>query len=136
MKPLAAIILSTTLWRWSLGLYGLILAIGTHWPRLRIDGPVARSDLYIHVAAFGVLGGVLTLAALWGAPASRRNLVRALAVGVVFAALDEITQANPGLGRTAGFDDFLADVVGLSAGVASAALLARSVSPRGRTATG
>lgn len=107
--------------------YILLLATATHWPRLRIVGPVPRSDLWMHLGAFGTLGCLATLAGFFGAAGSRRNLVLSWCLAVGYAALDEATQAIPALGRTAALDDFAADATGVSLGVAAAAALARLV---------
>ena len=48
-----------------------------------------------------------------------------------YAALDELTQAIPGLGRTAGLDDFAADVLGVTLGVAAGAVVLRVSVGRG-----
>jgi VanZ family protein len=122
---LLTLIRSPIPWRVALPVYALVLAVATHWPRLVIEGPVARSDLYIHVAAFFVLGGLLGMAALFGRAASPRNLAFAWFVGVGFAGLDELTQAIPAIGRTAGWDDFLADIAGVTLGLFAAGAVAR-----------
>lgn len=111
-------ILTPTLRRIGLALAVLVLATATHWPRLRIEGPIARPDLWIHLIAFGVLGVVLTLAALFGPITARRNLALSWVVGVLYAAIDEATQAIPILGRTAAWDDLAADAAGVTIGVA------------------
>ncbi len=125
MRSPSEIVFRPKLWRWSLAAYALTLAVATHWPKLRIGGPIARPDLYIHLGAFAVLGAVLTMAGLFGAIGSRRNLIFSWCTGVAYAAVDELTQAIPGLGRTAGLDDFGADAAGVTLGVAAAAVVAR-----------
>lgn len=123
------------LWPAALGVYTLTLAVATHWPRLQIHGPVPRSDLWLHVGAFGTLGGLVAIAQFFGPLSSRRNLLLSWAVALGYAALDEATQAIPILGRTAALDDFAADALGVTLGVAAAGvvgwLAARGVPPQG-----
>lgn len=118
-------LLTPTIRRLGLAMCVVVLATATHWPRLRIEGPIARPDLWIHLAAFGVLGVAIAMAALFGPIGSRRNLLWTWVVGVAYAAVDEATQAIPILGRTAAWDDFAADVAGVTIGVVGVALACR-----------
>jgi len=98
-------------------LYAITLATLTHWPALRVEAPIERPDLLIHLGAFGLW--TLLLAGLVRSP---------LAVGLIascYAALDEGTQAIPILHRTAGWDDLAADLLGVWLAVALVALLRR-----------
>ena len=112
--------------------YAVVLVTATHWPQLRIEGPVPRSDLYIHIAAFGLWTLLLIATQLLGPWRSRRAVTRAVGVGLLVAA-DELTQAIPALGRTVALDDYLANAAGvLLAGLAVmivAALLTPSSEP-------
>ena len=54
------------LWRAGFICYALVLATATHWPKLRIEGPVPRPDLWIHFAAFGLFTIALNLARPYG----------------------------------------------------------------------
>lgn len=124
---------SARFWPILLIVYICVLATATHWPQLKIDGPVPRSDLYIHILAFGTLGGLVTLSAFFGPPPSRRNAVCSWLAAMAYAAIDETTQAIPGLGRTAALDDFLANTVGITLGVVAAVLVIKLVLPTGHT---
>jgi len=123
-------LLTARFWPILLIAYVCVLATATHWPRLRFDGPVPRSDLYIHLLAFGTLGGLVTLSAFFAPAASGRNIALSWLAAMLYAAVDESTQAIPGLGRTAALDDFLANTAGITLGVAAAAVLTRLVAPR------
>ena len=115
--------------RVALGVFVAILATATHWPKLRIEGPVPRTDLWLHLGAFGTLGVLVAAAGLVGAVGSRKNLIASWGLALAYAALDESTQAIPGLGRTAGLDDFAANATGVTLGVlavGAAMALARS----------
>ncbi len=101
-------------------LYALVLVTATHWPQLRFEGPVARTDLYVHVLAFGLWTCLFIAAELLGSWRSPRVVAKAVAVALVFAAVDEGTQAIPALGRTVALDDYLANALGvILAGVAA-----------------
>jgi VanZ family protein len=114
--------------RWpraAFALYALALFVATHWPRLRVEGPVPRSDLYAHVLAFSLWTFLAAAAAWFGPTLGRRNILGAGVLGVVYAALDEGLQAIPLLHRTAAWDDLGADVAGVVLAAGALALFAR-----------
>lgn len=133
--PLLHALLKSRIWPIILVVYVCTLATATHWPKLRIEGPVPRSDLYLHLIAFGTLGGLVTLSALFAPHASRRNLVQSWLAALLYAAVDESTQAIPGLGRTSAWDDYLANATGITLGVATAAILLKLTAPQAVPAT-
>ena len=109
-----------TLARTAFVVYALILVTATHWPQLRIEGPVPRPDLYRHVAAFGLWTCLLIATELLGPWRSKPAIARCVAVALVYAAIDEGTQAIPALGRTVALDDYLANALGVVlAGIAA-----------------
>lgn len=95
-------------------IYTLTLLLATHWPQLSIKGPIQRPDLVIHVGAFGLWTLLLILAAFFGRPLARRNILASTAVGAVYAPLDELSQGLPGLHRVVALDDALANLLGVS----------------------
>lgn len=109
--------------------FAALLFVGTHWPQLRIHGPIQRPDLVVHLVAFGIWGLGLCLTGLLGEPGSRTTAARCLGVGVFYAAFDEATQMIPALGRFAGWDDYLFNLIGLLIGC-SLSLLFRVQSPK------
>lgn len=96
--------------------YTLVLLTATHWPALEIRSPVARSDLYIHSAAFGVWTVLLGLSGLLG-----RSLWKLAVAGVLFAIFDETTQ--PLFNRTYDTLDLLADWGGVAGGCGAVAVI-------------
>lgn len=107
-------------------LYALVLFTATHWPNLRIKSDVIeRPDLLIHLGAFGLWAFLLHLTSLLGPPRSPKTALRTFIAGAVYAAFDEATQALPFLGRTAVWDDYFANLVGVTLGVAAACAAAR-----------
>ena len=101
--------------------YALVLVTATHWPQLRIEGgPVPRPDLFIHVTAFGLWTCLLIATQLLGPWRSKPAIAKAVVVGLIYAAVDEGTQAIPALGRTVALDDYGANALGVTlAGVAA-----------------
>lgn len=67
--------------------YTCVLVTATHWPGVKIEGPVARPDLFVHLGAFSVWTVLLGLSGLVGR--CPRRLVIWASVFVVF---DETTQ--------------------------------------------
>jgi len=80
----------------------------THIPRLAVGTPDSPIDKLVHASGYGVLAALLLLARWW------RPVWPALAALAAWAALDEVTQAIPGLGRSADVEDWLADVAGMA----------------------
>ena len=107
--------------------YALVLVTATHWPQLRIDGgPIPRPDLLIHIAAFGLWTCLLIATELLGPWRSKAAIGKCVVIALVYAAIDEGTQAIPALGRTVALDDYLANALGvILAGIA--ALIASAI---------
>jgi len=105
-------------------LYTIALCLGTHWPRLTIDiGDIPRPDLAIHLIAFGGFAFLLVASGLVGLWTRPRTVAIAFFVAAIFAAINESTQAIPALGRTAAWDDYLANLGGVTLGCAAALIL-------------
>lgn len=99
--------------RAAFGGYAVVLLTLTHWPRIRIEGPIPRPDLYIHFAAFGLWCVLFNLARpfgwRWQDP---RSQISCAALALSYAIVDEATQAIEFFGRV--FD--LADVAANAGG--------------------
>lgn len=93
--------------------YVPILFTATHWPKVSIPG-AGRPDLFIHVAAFGLWAALLIACGFFGRPTSLRNVAACWLIAAAFAGFDEATQAIPALHRTAGLDDWGANVLGVT----------------------
>ena len=104
--------------------YWALLCVATHLPpryvpRLGIDDKVE------HFVAYGMLAGLLGLT-LWATFPRRPWLVWVVLLGgMAYGAIDEQTQ--PYFGRTCDLDDWIADVVGTTAGLLPVLLLQRFV---------
>ncbi len=102
--------------RWvipAFALYAAALFTGTHWPNLRVEGPVPRTDLWVHVGAFGGWMILACLCGWFGRPASAGNVLRTGLIAVLYAGIDEGLQAIPFIHRTAAWDDFGVDALGV-----------------------
>ncbi len=108
----------------------VLLFVGTHWPQLRIDGPIERPDLVVHLVAFGLWGLAFCVSGLLGEPGTIGNASRCLGVGVIYAAFDESTQMIPALGRFAGLDDYAFNVIGLLLGTGLSLLVRTYPEPK------
>lgn len=106
--------------------YALIVVTATHWPNLKVEGPLPRTDLWAHFAAFSVWMILAGFAALFGPALSKRNLTRTFIVAVVYIFVDELTQGIPGLGRVVDPADIAANFVGLCIGIGVLVLLRRT----------
>lgn len=106
-------------------MYALVLFTATHWPALRIDGPVPRTDLWAHLGAFGLWALLAAGCGFFGAWRGWKNLGLAWVLGVAYAGADELLQAIPALQRTCAWDDWFADVLGVTLGVGAGALVGR-----------
>ncbi len=118
-------------WRVVLVLYVPVLIAGTHWPQLQIEGPLPRTDIWLHVCAYAPLAGFVLLSRLLGPPGSVRAAVRAALILVPYAVIDEGTQAIPGINRVVAIEDLAANIGGLSLGIVVTAVIARAVDTSG-----
>jgi VanZ family protein len=73
------------------------------------------NDKWIHGAAFAILAFLLAWAVPTDPKRRSRNVVIATAIGVAYAAIDELTQIP--VGRTADWADFSADLFGILTGI-------------------
>lgn len=95
-------------WRLAFVGYWLALTVGTHWPDLQLQTGVGRfPDKLAHILAFGGLT-ILLLRTRWLGAAWLAGLLI-----VLWAALDEISQALPGLRRTISWQDLIAGQTGV-----------------------
>jgi hypothetical protein len=122
-----------TLLRGAFVAYACLLFVATHWPNLRIRGG-GRPDLLVHASVFALWTALLIAAGLFGPALSRRNLLTVAAIAPLYAAFDEVSQAIPALGRTAAFDDYLFDLVGVALALLTAAVFLLCARMRSRDA--
>lgn len=113
--------------------FAAALVTATHWPALRIDGPVDRTDLVLHAAAFGALTLLVIGCRLFGTALSRRNIAISGAAVAAFAALDEVTQGIPVLQRTPDPLDWIADAAGVLVACGAGMIAERRLSMVGRS---
>jgi len=107
-------------------IYALILVTATHWPELKIEaGNIERPDLILHFGAFGLWAALAVASGFFGNRSSTQNYVRTIALGVVYAAIDESSQAIPIIRRTAVWDDYFANCTGILLGATAALALFR-----------
>lgn len=110
---------------WAFAIYAVVLFLGTHWPQLRVEGPVPRPDLIVHLLAFGLWTVLLGACQWWGPWRGVRNAAITWAVAIVYAAIDEALQLIPALGRFAAWDDYAANVLGVTAGAIALVIIGR-----------
>jgi VanZ family protein len=110
-------------------LYVPALFTATHWPNLKLPA-TGRPDLYVHVSVFGTWTALLIATGYFGPPLSKRNIGICWLIAAAYSAMDEGLQAIPFVHRHAGFDDWGANMLGVSAAALIALLIARR-SPRG-----
>ena len=110
--------------------FAVLLFVGTHWPKLRIDGPFERPDLAIHLVVFGMWAFLLCVSGIFGEPGRLATSAKCFGVGLVYAAFDESTQMIPALGRFAAMDDYLFNVIGLMLGTGLSQLVLTKPQPK------
>jgi len=101
--------------------YTAALLTATHWPGLAVKGPVERTDLLIHMGAFGGWAVLLFLTRWLRAP--DRPVVeggRVALAAVCFGVFDETTQ--PLFSRVFDWTDLMADTLGAVLGAGCATL--------------
>ncbi|MBX3383376.1 MAG: VanZ family protein [Phycisphaeraceae bacterium] len=100
--------------------YAALVFTLTHWPALQVPNPVRRTDIIAHLVVFGGWTYIACACGWFGARWSWRNIRSTAMVSLAYAAFDEGTQAIPWIRRHAGWDDFLANVLGVAAGCLAA----------------
>lgn len=118
-------LLDLKLWRVAFAIYVLTLLVLTHWPRLNPPGVEAGSDKLAHFLAYALWTGLAIGAGLFGPRTSRRNLLTATAVALVWSALDETSQLIPIFERHFSLLDMAANLAGVAAASALAMMVIR-----------
>lgn len=116
--------------RWLLIADVAVVLLLTLWPNLEVPIPIKRPDLIAHLAVFGSLSFIATLAGLFGPPFSTRNLIRTSLAVAAFSGVDESLQAIPFIRRTSALDDFAANVLGVLLGSLLVWCWSRLIVPR------
>lgn len=106
--------------------FAVVLFSATHWPNLQIQTSIPRTDLWLHVTAFTTWTVLFGFAEFIGPWRDRTTPLRLIACGIVYAAMDELTQAIPVLNRFATIDDYVANVVGVFFGATIITIAART----------
>ncbi|MBA4028685.1 MAG: hypothetical protein C0475_06070 [Planctomyces sp.] len=106
-------------WRVAFVVYAVALHAMTHAPGVRTPGmDLARTDLAAHLGAFAVWTALFHAAGLAGPWLEWRAVARAVAVGALAGAADELSQSVPGFNRVVDPADAVANTLGaLLAGV-------------------
>jgi VanZ family protein len=102
----------------ALASYWTLLTVSTHVPvslARVVQQTTQWSDKSLHVFAFGILAFLLAWAVPTHPKRKSQNVLVATAIGVAYAAIDELTQIP--VGRTADWADFAADLFGILAGI-------------------
>ncbi len=93
--------------------YWIALAVATHWPQLDLGpAPFDFFDKALHVGAYAVWTWLLLLTGWLGPAGEGRTLWKVLLAAGFWAAVDEATQAIPGVNRSASALDWAADMAG------------------------
>ena len=111
------------LWRGLFWVYLTALSIALLWPKLTLPPVMPRPDLVGHYVAFGLFALLLCLWNPTLTPRTGVNLLVAFAAGAAYGGVTELLQAIPILKRSAGWDDWAADVLGVVCGLIAYLLL-------------
>ncbi len=114
---LRALISARLLWRIAFIIYAFVLLGLTLWPNLNVPGPVPRTDLYAHFAAFGLFTVLLTLTRWLGPIGSLEALLLTFIFASGFAVIDEAAQSHPYFRRQSVPDDLAANMGGIALGL-------------------
>lgn len=121
---LAAVLQAVRRWRVLFFAYAALLFVGTHWPNLKVETPlIERPDLLVHLTVFGLWFALCWLSGLCGPALRTSSAIKAAALSVIYAAIDEALQALPFVHRNAAWDDFGADCLGVASGLIAALIL-------------
>jgi len=112
--------------RWyqrALPAYWIFLYAVTHFPKLRLRGPIEHPDLYSHFIAFGLLAFLFWRFIETLRPIGRRFVWIAGPVLLAYAAFDEWSQRF--VGRTPTLSDLLANAGGIALTLAGLEIVRR-----------
>jgi hypothetical protein len=104
-------------------LYAVALVVVLHLPELQVGSAQERTDLWIHLGAFGLLTVLLVFCGWFGEAGSRRNLALSAVVGIAAGAGLEWTQRMQWVRRYFAIDDLMANTTGAGLGIAAALVL-------------
>lgn len=91
----------------------LTLVTLTHWPNLKVDAGIPRTDLWAHGIAYSTWTFAL-IATGWLAPrGSWKSVGLGMPIALLYAGIDELSQGIPGLGRYVTMEDFAANCIGV-----------------------
>jgi VanZ family protein len=99
--------------------YTVALFAATHWPKVELPGP-PNTDKVLHIVVFGAWTFLFAVA---GYLRPIRRPVSLLAIGLIAAAwagLDELLQEIPIIHRHATIKDYVANLIGVGAGLVAA----------------
>lgn len=105
------------LWRLLFWSYFVVLTAALLWPKLALPPVVPRPDLVVHCVSFGLFALLLCLWNPVATPRLSRTVLLAFLAGVGYGGATELLQSIPSLHRTAAFDDWGADVLGVICGL-------------------
>ncbi|MEM1423960.1 MAG: hypothetical protein AAGH64_08140 [Planctomycetota bacterium] len=108
--------MSLTLRRVALGVYLACVATALLWPGIVLpDAPIERPDLVAHAGMFGLLTLLMVGARVGGSPTlGVRNVAVGGLVSLALASGLEAAQGIPGINRSSGLDDGLANALGVA----------------------
>lgn len=96
--------------------YVLLIFTLTHWPALTVPIPIKRPDILAHVVVFSTWCILATLCGLNGRVLSARNILWSWILAIAYASVDEGLQYPAFVKRAADWDDFWANMLGVTVG--------------------
>jgi len=116
--------------------WALLLFTLTHWPNLKVDAGIPRTDLWGHAIGYSVWAGLFIATGWAGKRGTWKSIGLGMPIAVLYSGLDELSQGIPILGRFVTWEDFAANSLGVWIGsaawvVALLVLDARSVGRSG-----
>jgi VanZ family protein len=100
-------------------LVAITIATLTHWPNLKVDAGIPRTDLWAHAIAYSTWTFAF-IATGWIAPrGSWKSVGLGMPIALLYAGIDEISQGIPVLGRFVTWEDFAANSIGVWIGASA-----------------
>lgn len=96
--------------------WALLLFTLTHWPNLKVDAGIPRTDLWAHAIGYGVWTFLFIASAFIAPRGSWKSVGLCMPIALAYAGLDEYSQGIPGLGRYVTLEDFAANAIGVGIG--------------------
>ncbi len=89
--------------------WALLLFTLTHWPNLKVDAGIPRTDLWGHAIGYSIWASLFIATGWPGKRGTWKSVGLGMPIAMLYSGLDELSQGIPILGRFVTWEDFAAN---------------------------